>query len=204
MNYKKIGVFGGSFDPVHYGHVYLAKEAVTALSLDKLFVIPTKLQPFKLDKVPASGQDRCNMLELAFSEFKDEIPYEISDLELKKEGISYTIETLNAIKDRYPTAEIFFIQGTDTFIQIKKWKSSEELLKNFSFAIGLRPGYRNEELFDCIAEIKRDYGTNVVLLNNKQINISATDIRLSGSRNFNGKFVSEKVERYIRDNGLYK
>ncbi len=200
---NKIGIYGGSFDPIHLGHIELALQAKEELQLEKVLFIPTKHQPFKLDRKVTSEKHRVNMLKQAIQGEKD---FEISYVELEKNEISYTINTLRRIRAFYSKdTEIFFILGTDAFLTIELWHESEELLHNYSFAIGSRPGYKEEQLKDCIDRIRDVYNTNIVLLNNKKLPISSTDIK---SNIRYGKsienLVPKTVERYIHGNGLYK
>lgn len=169
----KIGILGGSFDPVHTGHIELAKKAL-CLGLDKVIFVPTGTQPFKCDIVPASDSDRAEMLKIAI---KGMCQFEISYYEMEKEGLSYTINTLRAMKEIYEDAEIFFIIGIDAFLEIERWKGAEDLLNEFSFIIGMRPGYREEQLEEVIARIEHKYGTKMVKINNPMIDISSTEIR---------------------------
>lgn len=199
---KKTGIFGGSFDPVHLGHVSLARDAMKAVGLDRVIFIPAGLQPFKLDKKVTPGKDRLEMLKLATEGEQD---LEISDLELVSSEISYTYLTLRRIKKILnPEEKIYFITGTDSFLKIKQWKNSCELLENYSYIIGTRPGYRKAELDSCIESIRHEYNTEIINIDNTQMDISSTDIRtrlgLGGSVK---GMICEGVERYIKEHGLY-
>ena len=199
----KIGIFGGSFDPVHLGHTGLAKDALEQAGLDKVVLIPAKLQPFKLDKKLASGTDRVSMLKLAVKDLKN---VEISTYELDNDGISYTYLTLRAMQEKYGReAELFFITGTDAFLKIDLWKNAEEILSRYSFIIGTRPGYKKQELDEFIIKIKDKYGTDVINIDNTQIDVSSTEIRDLLDKNMSTEgLISADVERYIKDNGLYR
>lgn len=199
---KKIGILGGTFDPVHLGHIGLAKDAREQAGLDELVFIPAKLQPFKLDKKITSGEDRLKMLKLAAEDLSG---FKVSSYELDSEGISYTYLTLRKMKETYgPDSKLYFITGTDAFLKIEYWKESCELLENYSFIIGSRPGYREGELADCIDRIRRGYNTEIKNINNTQLDISSTQIR---ERLKTGEsaadLLPEKVEAYIKTKGLY-
>ncbi|QAT42877.1 nicotinate-nucleotide adenylyltransferase [Aminipila luticellarii] len=199
---RKIGIFGGSFDPVHFGHMGLALQAKKELNLDKVIFIPAKYQPFKLNRKVTSEKHRVKMLELALRGMND---VEISYAELESDEISYTANTLNQVKALYDNTEVFFILGTDSFLSIELWHKAEELLTESSFAVGSRPGYKEEELKCCIDRIRAVYNTNVVLLNNKELPISSTEIKSAVKAGKSIKnLVPESVERYIHENGLYK
>lgn len=200
---KKIGIFGGTFDPVHLGHINLALDAKLQAGLDKVIFIPAKLQPFKLDKRVTDGKDRLAMLREAVSDISG---LEVSSYELDAEGISYTYLTMRAMKKAFgDDAKLYFIMGTDSFLKLETWKNSRELLETCSYIIGTRPGYKHEELELCIERICRDYNTEVRNIDNVQLDISSTEIRRRIDKGIScGDLIPDKVERYIKDNGLYK
>ena len=198
----KIGILGGSFDPVHTGHIELANKALS-LGLSKVIFVPTGAQPFKCDIVPASETDRVEMLKLAI---KGNPQFEISFYEIQKQGLSYTINTLRAMKEIYKDAEIFFIIGIDAFIEIERWKGSEELLEEFSFIIGMRPGYLEEQLEEVISRLCTNYGTKLVKIKNPMIDISSTEIRRyvkTGDWSETEGKIPEQVKEYIIQNEVY-
>ena len=199
----KIGILGGSFDPIHLGHVNLALDAKKAVGLDKVIFIPAAKQPFKLDKKPASGQDRLEMIKLAVEDIEG---LEVSSYELDEEGISYTYLTVRAMRRLYgDDAELYFITGTDTFLKIEIWKNAEELLTGLSYIIGTRPGYKQQEFDECADRIYEKYGTEILNINNTQYDISSTEIRERVAKGLTcHDLIPEKVERYIIENGLYK
>lgn len=200
---NKIGIYGGSFDPIHLGHIQLALQAKEELHLDKVLFVPTKRQPFKLDKKVTSEEHRVNMIIQALQGQKD---FEISYIELENNEISYTINTLKRIKTFYnDDIEFFFILGVDSFLTIEKWYDSKQLLSNYSFAIGNRPGYKECELKSCISRMRQVYNTNIILLNNKELSISSTDIKANVKKGIRiNNLVPKAVERYIHENSLYK
>ena len=200
---SKIGVFGGSFDPVHFGHIYLARQAVSECTLDRLIVLPAAIQPFKPEQTGASGMHRLKMVGLAF---EADMNITVSDFEIKKGGVSYTIDTLREIGNMYGgDTEVSFILGADTFLKIEKWKGFSALASGYSFIIGTRPGYRQDELGDLMHRLIENYGTVLTLINNRQIQVSSSEIKqIIGSGNSLSGFIPVKVERYIRSNGLYQ
>lgn len=200
---RKIGIFGGSFDPVHLGHTGLAEDAMKQAGLEKIVFIPAKLQPFKLDKKLTSGEDRLEMLKLAAGNTEG---FEISTYELDNEGISYSYLTMRAMQEKYgDDVKLYFITGTDAFLKIDQWKNAEELLTEYSYVIGTRPGYKQEELSLFIERIRKEYGTEIINIDNVQIDVSSTEIRDMISRGGSAEgLISSEVERYIRNNGLYE
>jgi len=200
---SKIGVFGGSFDPVHFGHIYLARQAVAEVDLDSLLVVPAEIQPFKPERPLTSGTHRAKMAELAFG---GDAKIKVSDLELKKGGISYTIDTLREIKKTLEEGdEIYFVIGADAFLKVEKWKDPEELLREYGFIVGARPGYKKKELEDLTNRLKRVYNINITTINNKLIDISSTEIKSGIESGGSLKdYLPAEVESYIKENGLYR
>ena len=200
---KKIGILGGTFDPVHLGHINLAIDAKAQAGLDKVIFVPAKLQPFKLDKNVTAGEHRLAMIKEAIDGIDG---LEVSPYELEAEGISYTYLTVRAMKKRFGTdARLYFITGTDSFLKIETWKNTEELIRSCSYIIGTRPGYRKQELDICIERIRRDYNTEVINIDNTQFDISSTEIRKRLESGLPcSDLIPDKTERYITANGLYK
>ena len=200
---KKIGILGGTFDPVHYGHIALAEDAVREAGLHEVVMIPARIQPFKQDREYASGEDRFNMLALAAGK-DDHIT--VSKYELQQESISYTYLTLRHMQEFFgEDTRLYFITGTDSFLKIDTWMNAEELLSNYAYIIGTRPGYRQDEYRKALQKITSAYGTEVISMNKTELDISATQIRQMVAE---GKTISDlvppEVERYIREHGLYR
>ena len=200
---KKIGILGGTFDPVHYGHIALAEDAVREAGLHEVVMIPARIQPFKQDRENASGEDRFNMLALAAGK-DDHIT--VSKYELEQESVSYTYLTLRHMQKFYGSdTRLYFITGTDSFLKIDTWMNAEELLTNYAYIIGTRPGYRQDEYREAVQRITETYGTEVISMNKTELDISATEIREKIAA---GKPVDHlmppEVYRYITEHGLYR
>ncbi|WP_324824097.1 nicotinate-nucleotide adenylyltransferase [Sinanaerobacter sp. ZZT-01] len=199
---NKIGIFGGSFDPIHYGHLLLAEQARCTFDLSRVIFVPAKISPFKLNTVPTRGEDRYNMVREAI----EENPYFfISDYELQKKTVSYTIETLQALKKEWgDQTELYFITGTDAFLSIMNWSHSKELLTEFSFLVGNRPGYQIEALEYVMTEVRSRYHTKVETVEMPQVDISSTDIK---ERLYYGKSIKyllpDSVAEYALAHQLY-
>lgn len=199
---RRIGILGGTFDPVHNGHIGLAEDAKQQEELEKVIFMPAKLQPFKLHKEVTEGKHRLEMIRLAVSPYAG---LEASDYELRQERISYTYKTLREIqKQEGNETQLYFITGTDAFLKIAAWRNAEEMLRTYSFAVGSRPGYKDGKLDTCIDRIKKVYNTHIVKIENQKRDISATEIRerLEKGSPLKG-LIPESVERYIKENGLY-
>ncbi len=126
----KIGIFGGSFDPVHRGHVNLAKVAIETLGLDRLIVIPAAVSPFKTDAAPQMSYDRLLLVRAAFNGLARVV---VDDRELRRGGVSYAIETVREIKAENPEAELVFLIGEDSVEGLPRWKNYDELLTLCTF-----------------------------------------------------------------------
>ena len=197
----KIGIFGGSFDPVHTGHLILADQLKEAAGLDRVIFIPAYRSPFKMGSRPADGAHRLEMLKLAVSG----VPYfDVSDAELKNEGPSYTVDTLEALQKQHPDWQLYFILGTDSFVELDTWHRGEDLLRNFGFLAGCRKGYDSAKALEKLAEYRQKYGADVQFYEIPEIELSSSEIR---ERLRCGKTVRyvlpEAVIKYINDNKLY-
>lgn len=199
---NRIGILGGTFDPVHVGHVALGRAALMEAGLARLLVMPAYIQPFKQGKRVTEDEHRLAMARLAF----EDVPRtEISTFEVDRMRVSYTYDTLTAMQKEYPGKELFFITGTDAFLEMDTWYKGTDLLRNFSFLVSVRPGYREEELNRRIADYQTDYGAHIIKLASSMPDISATEIRekYRAGESVRG-LVPEKVERYIKEHGLYQ
>lgn len=194
---EKIGILGGTFDPIHNGHITLAKESQNQAGLAKVIFVPARVQPFKMDKTVTEPEHRLAMLKLAIDNIDG---FEISDCELSSPDISYTFQTLRVMKKLYPEAELYFITGTDALLKIKLWKNAEEILTQYNFIVGNRPGYKEEALSLCIAELQRVYNTNIIKIDGQLPQISSTEVRAELKKGF----IPEAVERYIKEHEFYK
>lgn len=129
---RKIGIFGGTFDPVHLGHLYLASLAREALTLDEVRFLPCQISPHKICTSPASGSDRLEMLHLATAE----IPWAVvDDFEFREEGPSYSFQTAEALANRFPDAQLVWIMGGDQWDALPRWKNPERLASWVEFAV---------------------------------------------------------------------
>lgn len=164
--------------------------------------MPAKMQPFKKGKKVAEPHHRMTMAQLAF---KGNTKVEVSDYEMANTEISYTYDTLTYLRGVYPEDTLYFIMGTDSFLQLDTWYKGVDLLKTSSFAVSVRPGYREEELEERIGYYRKEYGTRVSKIYAKMPDVSSTEVR---NRLKSGEDASdllpEAVERYIYENGLYR
>lgn len=197
-----LGVLGGSFDPVHLGHLTLASDALEQAGLDKVIFMPVHRQPFKLDTVLSPDEDRLAMLRDATA---DHPGFQVSDLEIRAGGISYTYRTLRKLREDYGLGQATaLITGTDTFLKIHTWMNAAELLSENCIVVGNRPGYKEDALHAQADALAQAYGTQVRIINNRRLSISATEIRRRVREGLPiGDLVPPAVERYIAQHGLY-
>ena len=198
---KRIGVYGGTFNPPHVGHIRAANYAISALSLDKLLVIPSCISPHK--EIPENSptpQQRMQMLQLCFLQSP---LVQVSDIELRRGGNSYTYETVLQLKKEYPDAELVLFMGTDMFLSFLTWRNPELIFENVSLGVFYR-GQRDEvRTIAQQKEILEQKGAKVYLLENPVTDISSTDLRRMLTFECADAFLSPAVSRYIKDNGLY-
>ncbi len=191
---QRLGFYGGSFDPVHLGHLIVAQDAFEQAKLDRLFLVPTAQSPLK-DKAPrATDQQRLEMLRLALEDRKD---FELLPDEVERAGVSYTIDTVERLRERWPAAELFWIIGADQVEQLPDWHRIDELITQVCFICVSRPGYS----LTVPSGIPED---RLVHLAERQIPISSTEIRQHCAE---GKpvdfFLPPAVTAYIQKYELY-
>ncbi len=190
----KIGVFGGTFNPPHNGHVRLAKAAADELKLDKLLVIPSCIPPHKIAAKLADGQERLKMCRLAFG---CDPRFEVSPMELKRGSRSYTVETLRELKALYPDSELYFIVGSDMLESFDKWYLWQEILSlSVLCAASREEGYSPDlSRFGKLAE-------RIKIITLDPLEVSSTQIRNSAGE-VSPELLDPKVAAYIREHGLY-
>lgn len=190
----KIGVFGGTFNPPHNGHVRLAKAAADELKLDKLLVIPSCIPPHKIAAKLADGQERLEMCRLAFG---CDPRFEVSPMELERGSRSYTVETLRELKALYPDSELYFIVGSDMLESFDKWYLWQEILSLSVLCAASREDGYNPDLsrFGKLAE-------RIKIITLDPLEVSSTQIRNSAGE-VSPELLDPKVAAYIREHGLY-
>ncbi len=200
---NRIGVMGGTFDPIHYGHLVLAEQVRSELSLDRIIFVPAGIPPHKKELSISNNIHRHFMTVLATI---DNPNFIVSDIEVHAQKVSYTIDTLHRLKELYGNDHsIFFITGADAILDIESWKDSKTLLKTFKFIAGTRPGHQNDDLERKISLLKKQYDADIHLLEVPALAISSTDIRNRVGMGKSIKYlIPEAVEQYIYKNRLYE
>lgn len=201
---KKIGIFGGTFDPPHNAHLLLADAAMREFSLDGIIFMPAKLPPHKNSLNVSSVEDRFNMVRLAIEGCDGFI---FSDFEEKRDGKSYTADTLTALKELNPNWEMYFIIGGDSFYDFHKWHEPSIILKNASLLVAERDIDSLNKDKDKQLEILRGIypESKIYFLKMPKYNLSSTDIRKKISLGEDiGACVPKLVYNYIKEHGLYR
>lgn len=196
---KKIAIYGGSFDPPHKGHKLLAENLASVCGAEKVIIIPTALSPFK-NSSSATAEDRLDMCKLFF---KEDL-FQISDIEIKRGGKSYTVDTLTQIKEENPEAELFLFMGDDMLLSFDKWYCYQEILRLATIVCACRTE-NLEELQNMKSFVKNVLKAEerVIICESVPFEISSTEIRSSLKDGVN-KGLSEEIYNYIAAKGLYQ
>lgn len=200
---NKIGIFGGTFNPVHKGHEITAVNFYNKYKLDKLMIIPSNIPPHKQIDVKITAIQRFEMCEICFDKYKD---YNmcVSDLEIKKDGISYSFDTLTDIKKIYESDRIYFLVGSDMFLYLEHWHKYSELLKLCVFVVAFRNNQDKQEVLDFREKFIKA-GAEIELLENEPFQISSSELRgYIKNNNFDlEKYISAEVLTYITERKIY-
>jgi nicotinate-nucleotide adenylyltransferase len=197
---NKIGIMGGSFDPIHIAHLIIAEKFYSQMNLDKVILIPTYISPFKVDNTETQTErkHRIKMLQLVI---EDNPIFELDLFEIENEDISYTYKTIEYLSKKYTDSRLFLLIGADNAKSFMKWKKWEELIKMVTLTIAARPGYDN---LDKTIEDLAQFGNQPQILNTPNLEISSSMIRSDIKNNHSCRYsLQEKVYNYIISNNLY-
>lgn len=199
---RKIGIMGGTFDPIHYGHLFIAQTALYEEGLDRVIFIPTGRPPHKRESRVTEGCKRIHMLRLAV---EANPKFHVSTIEVDRKETSYTIDTIRQLQEDYgQDTQLYFIMGSDAFNYIESWKQYRELLKMVNFIVMTRQLGNYQELDDKINLLREGHGANIRKIQIPFLQISSTDIRKRiKEESFIKYLLPENVEAYIIDRGLY-
>lgn len=217
----KIGILGGTFNPIHLGHLHLAIELHARLSLDEILLIPTGIPPHKTDEKLASPSDRLEMVRLAIAGY----PFlKVSDIEIRRSTPSYSIDTVRALKKESPGGQFYFIIGLDAFLEIESWRESDTLLKILHFVVVSRPGFQFRQLTRLpflsnypekeLAELDLNQNRleiqinpfpTLTLLRIEPYPISSSEIRekIKKEEDFNNNLLPESVKSFIMKKRIF-
>ncbi len=203
-----IGVFGGSFDPVHYGHLLLAQQCLESSSLDRVLFVPAAHSPLRPRSPIADAKARVEMLQLAIA---DHPGFAISTIELERGEISYTVDTLRALKQGSPNDTFFLLMGLDSLLDFPRWHEPQEILSLAQLLVVNRPstsGPTAAEAWQVLRGFATDEQIDVIrstIVDSQQFEFSSTDIRQRISSGRSVRFRTPRaVEKYIETQGLYR
>ncbi len=199
---SRIGIMGGTFNPIHAAHIAMGKAAYAQANLDKVLFMPSKRPPHKRGGDVAGEEHRAKMVKLAISG----IPYfEYSDFEFKRDGMTYSSQTIELLKRQFPMDDFFFIMGADSLLQIEKWREPEKLMRLASI-LALNRGSVDDDDIALHAAILRDrYDADVKIISMPKMDVSSTKIRkMIAAGEDVGDMVDGGVRDYIDKNGIYK
>lgn len=198
-----IGILGGTFDPIHNGHLLLGKQAYQEYHLQEVWFMPSGQPPHKKDHPVTAAEDRCEMVRLAIAEY----PYfRLSEFEVKRSGNSYTAQTLMLLRAEYPEHRFFFIIGADSLYEIEHWYRPEEVMRQVTLLVADREYDQGtgsiEEQIDYLED---KYLARIHLLHCKEVDISSHELRDMAARGKHlFKYVPGNVEKYIISHKLYQ
>lgn len=198
-----IGIMGGTFDPIHNGHLLLGKQAYEEYDLDEVWFMPSGKPPHKTDHRVTAVDERCEMVRLAIAEY----PYFVfSDFEVKRTGNTYTAQTLRLLNEAYPQHHFYFIIGADSLYEIEKWYHPGEVMEQTTLLVAVRE-YEGapRSLEDQVAYLCDKYQASIRLLHCDEVDISSGELReMEGRGKRLYKYVPKPVEQYIMTRGLYQ
>lgn len=200
-NGRKIGILGGTFNPIHVGHLLLAQYALEQAGLDKVMIMPSGQSYMKKDMYILTAEDRLKMAELSVREHLD---FEVSDMEICRGGYTYTYETLEELKRDNPLDEFYFIIGADCLYTIEKWKSPERIFKACTILSAVRDDKDTEQLQEQADYLKEKFNAEICLLNFPRIDFSSSEIRERIAKGKSIRYmVHPDVETYILEHKLF-
>jgi nicotinate-nucleotide adenylyltransferase len=199
----KIGICGGTFDPIHMGHLAIAELVRCELNLDKVLFIPTGMPPHKDLNAVTNPIHRLNMVKYAIEENGY---FEAVDIEIERKGYTYTVDTLNELHQIYPQGTTFYyIIGADVVMDLLTWKRPEEVFVLTKFAAVMRAGYLDNDFIERIKIMRKRFDIDILSVEAPLIEISSTFIRERVNKNQSVKYlVSDYVDAYIKENHLYR
>ena len=200
-NSRHYAIYGGSFDPIHKGHIALADHAVRECGIDRLIFMPAYVSPFKQNRKTAPGKDRAAMIESILGYNK---AFCLSRYELGTEGPSYTYDTIMHWKQLL-NGKLSFILGFDSVIEIDSWYRGEEILREVSLITARRPYANDNDGWEKIKYYREKFGTETTILEMEPVDASSTEVRMNVHSGYPiSGIVAPEVERYIIEHDLYK
>lgn len=198
---RKIGLMGGTFNPIHYGHLLIAENAYEQFKLDEVIFMPTGNSPHKDERQILGAKERIDMIRLAIA---GNPHFSYSDYEVRKEGISYTYLTLQEFHERHADADLYFIMGADSLAYFGSWRNPEEISRLSTILAAVRDGLDMEELLPMRELLRKKYGTKIGFISTPNFSVSSQIIRQRISGRHSVRYlVPDEVEDYVRRHDIY-
>jgi len=198
----KIGIMGGTFNPIHIGHLIISEDVREQCGLDRVLFIPSGQPPHKPDDEVIDARHRYEMVRMAV---ENNPFFEASRIEVDRNGLTYTINTLQELKRIYGEGvDLYFIIGADVAEELNTWREFRQVFQMCEFIAVLRPGYDNSDFENALEKNRKDFGARILQVQSRLIDISSSEIRKRCEMNESIKYlVPDSVEEYIRRCGLY-
>lgn len=198
---KRLGIMGGTFDPIHYGHMVAAETARVEFGLDRVLFIPTGSPPHKENRLISDANLRYEMVEMSIQSNKD---FMVSRMEIDREGTTYTVDTLRILHAIFPQQELHFITGTDALKEMLSWHEHEEIIRIAKIIGVSRPGYDSKNLIENISQKYPFTKNRIAQIEIPALAISSTDIRMRVANNKPIRYLlPDEVRLFINDRDLY-
>lgn len=198
---KKVGIIGGTFNPIHFGHLMMAEHAYSEFDLDEILFVPTGRSYFKDDSV-LDKKIRSDMTSIAIG---DNPHFALSTIETDKEGNSYTYETLEGLNEANPDVSYYFICGADSLFQIENWRCPDRIFKAATLLVAVRDDKAKDDLIKKADELKNRFDAKIEVMDFPRVEISSTDIRGRVSKGLSVKYMlPDGVIDYISKKGFYR
>lgn len=199
---KKIGIMGGTFNPIHFGHLFLAENAYEQLGLDKVWFIPSKNPPHKRKPEDITEQQRIDMIQLAIQENPH---FELSTLELEREGMTYTADTMKILREQNPNIAYYFIIGADSLFLMDQWYQPQVIFDNCTIAAANRDNADQSALEKQVQLLKKQFNANIILIDMPTVQVSSCNIRERvAARKSIRYYLPGSVREYIESKHLYR
>lgn len=201
-NNKALGILGGTFDPIHYGHLVAAEYAAYGFHLDRVIFVPAAQPPHKDAQGVLSAEHRLAMVKLAIA---DNPAFELSSLEIDRSGVSYTVDTIETLSQTYPDTDIYFIMGMDSIYILDTWKDIERLVAMCRFIVVTRPAYQLDRSEPALQKVPETFWNQADFLEVPAVDISSTNLRCRVRQGQPIRYLlPPAVEQYIYNNSLYQ
>lgn len=198
---NRVGILGGTFNPVHYGHIAIAKIALYEFTLGEVIFLPVGIPPHKRSEYIAPPESRLDMIKLAI---EDEKRFSVNTMELYRNGFTYTVDTLEILKRENKRTDYYYIIGADTLFELKTWKNYERVFYLTNFICVLRPGQDDKEAREYAEKLNEQYGDKFFIASDKGPDISSSYIReYAATGKLKSGTLPEKVLIYIEKKHLY-